>query len=218
VQQPALSTAATALPLLTYGEPACPDIAFLSPSARDAILGAALGPLRRAGAGWYARDKARPFRSAIVRGLIARKLLFSPEYQTARLTKRGRWLARTICSAIAGDTLRNLTGGQQAMPRRKLTEGCLHAMRTLLAGAGPLDIHNRTVASNLRIVERVFPEYVSITPAPAAERGPGCPLFAAALTARGRAFLTPRKLRYAAFAEPHRRFPLAHNMPQLGSV
>jgi hypothetical protein len=80
------------------------------------------------------------------------------------------------------------------MPHRRLTEGCLFALRALAEGAGtPIDIYNRTVASNLRVVERVYPEFVRIVP-----RASGCGAwFGAAITDRGLAFITPRKLRHA---------------------
>jgi hypothetical protein len=71
----------------------------------------------------------------------------------------------------------------------------LYALRQIAEGAGtPIEIHNRTVASNLRVVERVFPEFVRIVPRSA----PGCgAMFAAILTVRGLDFITPRKVRNA---------------------
>jgi hypothetical protein len=71
----------------------------------------------------------------------------------------------------------------------------LFALRALVEGAGePIEIHNRTVASNLRVIERVFPEFVRIVPRAS---GCGASLFGAAITDRGLAFITPRKMRHA---------------------
>lgn len=82
------------------------------------------------------------------------------------------------------------------MPHRRLTEGCLFALRSLIASdPAPIDVYNRTVAGNLRVVERVFPELIQIVPPPACDHIGARPLFGAILTARGRDFITPRKLR-----------------------
>ena len=84
------------------------------------------------------------------------------------------------------------------MSRRRLTEGCLHALRILAPDPSALHpIYNRTVALNLRVVETVFPEYVRIVPMPV--RGPNGerPHFAAMITASGLAHVTPRKTRKA---------------------
>ena len=95
----------TPLPLLARGEPGCDDIDSLTQSAREAILAASLGSLRRCGRGWFGRDKRRPFHRRTIAALIERGLLF-PDLRiapnAARITKRGKWLARTICSEIAG--------------------------------------------------------------------------------------------------------------------
>ena len=80
------------------------------------------------------------------------------------------------------------------MSNRKLTEGCLFALRAIAENGGALDIYNRTVASNLRVVERVFPELIRITPPPACDHIGARPLFGARLTDRGVAFITPRKI------------------------
>jgi hypothetical protein len=70
----------------------------------------------------------------------------------------------------------------------------LHALRQVAAGAGtPIEIYNRTVATNLRVVERLFPEFVRIVP-----RGATCgAVFAALITDRGLDYITPRKARHA---------------------
>lgn len=80
------------------------------------------------------------------------------------------------------------------MSHRRLTEGCLFALRSL-SDAAPTDIYNRTVATNLRVVEHVFPELIRIVPAPACDHIGARPFFGAILTERGRDFITPRKLR-----------------------
>jgi hypothetical protein len=77
---------------------------------------------------------------------------------------------------------------------RRLTEGCLFALRAIAEHGGTLDIYNRTVASNLRVVERVFPELITITPPPACNHTGARPLFGARLTTRGVEFITPRKI------------------------
>lgn len=85
------------------------------------------------------------------------------------------------------------------MSRRRLTEGCLYALRTLAPDPAALHpIYNRTVALNLRVVAAVFPEYVRIVAMPV--RGPNGerPHFAAMITAPGLAHVTPRKSRKAA--------------------
>lgn len=76
------------------------------------------------------------------------------------------------------------------MSHRKLTEGCLMALRGIAAAEAGSDIYNRTAARNLRVVEKVFPEFISIVPAPPG-RGP---IFSARLTERGLAFITPKKI------------------------
>lgn len=100
----------TPLPLLAQGEPGCREIDGLTAAARDTILGACLGSLRRAGRGWYGPDKRRPIHRRTVAALIERGFLFSSDPNTARLTKRGKWLARTICSEIAGTAFATVTG------------------------------------------------------------------------------------------------------------
>jgi hypothetical protein len=78
--------------------------------------------------------------------------------------------------------------------RRKLTEGCRFALRSIAEHGGVLDIYNRTVAGNLRVVEKVFPELIIITPPPACSHVGARPLFGVRLTERGLAFITPRKI------------------------
>lgn len=80
------------------------------------------------------------------------------------------------------------------MANRRLTEACIHAMHEI--SNGPTEIYNRTVATNLRAVERVFPELIRIKP-PSTRSDAARPFFAAELTRRGRDFITPRKLRKA---------------------
>ncbi len=64
------------------------------------------------------------------------------------------------------------------------------ALRGITAAVAGSDIYNRTAARNLRVVEKVFPEFISIVPAP-----PGLgPIFTARLTERGLAFITPKKV------------------------
>ncbi|CAN0424091.1 unnamed protein product, partial [Phaeothamnion confervicola] len=93
-----LSTAARPAP----GQPIFSRAEKLSQTASEAILAcAALGPLRRAGRGWYAPDKARPFHQTVVAALIKRRLLIVSRGRTAFLTLRGLWLARTMGSAAA---------------------------------------------------------------------------------------------------------------------
>ncbi len=78
------------------------------------------------------------------------------------------------------------------MSHRKLTEGCLFAMRSI---ADDSIVFNRTVASNLLVVRDIFPEFITITPPGTAhDRGMARPFFVATLTARGLAHITPRKL------------------------
>lgn len=98
-----IAEVSTPLPLLGKGEPACHHVPYLTSIARETILAASLGPLRRAGRGWYGPDKRLPIHRRTVQALIAARLLYSPDPNTARITNRGRWCARTICSAIAGD-------------------------------------------------------------------------------------------------------------------
>lgn len=78
------------------------------------------------------------------------------------------------------------------MSHRRLTEGCLFALRSLRDE--PIAVYNRTVASNLRVVARVFPELIRITPHRAHDQIGARPFFDATLTERGRAFITPRKV------------------------
>lgn len=104
-----IAEVSTSLPLLAKGEPGCDAIDTITETARAAILAACMGSLRRAGFGWYGPDKRRPFHRRTVRALIKRRLLCSPDPNTARLTKRGRWLARTICSEIAGHAFATVT-------------------------------------------------------------------------------------------------------------
>lgn len=80
------------------------------------------------------------------------------------------------------------------MSHRKLTEGCLFALRAIAEAGGALDVYNRTVASNLRVVEHVYPELIRITPAPACDHVGARPFFGAILTARGFDFVTPHKV------------------------
>lgn len=102
----------TPLPLLAQGEPACSDAKFLTPSARDAILTAAThGRLQRCGLGWFAADKRRPFHRKSIAALIERGVLYR-QHNTARLTKRGHWFARTLCSEIAGAAFTTATEGE----------------------------------------------------------------------------------------------------------
>jgi hypothetical protein len=100
----------TALPRLAKGEPGCPDITRLSDHARDVLLSAARGSLRRAGLSWYGPDKTRPFLRTVVHALIRRGHLSRVTLNHTRITTRGRWLARTICSQGAGDTFHTITG------------------------------------------------------------------------------------------------------------
>lgn len=83
------------------------------------------------------------------------------------------------------------------MSHRRLTEGCLFALRALAESNAPTDIYNRVVATNLRVVERVFPELIRIVPAAPCDHIGARPVFGAILTARGRDFIIPRKLRKA---------------------
>lgn len=80
------------------------------------------------------------------------------------------------------------------MSHRRLTEGCLFALRSIAAEPDGIDIYNRTVAANLRVVERYFPEYILIVPPPRCEHVGARPLFGARLTDRGLAFITPHKI------------------------
>lgn len=103
----------TALPLLAPGEPSSPDAGDLPLIAQAIILSAAGGTLRRCGTGWYGPDKQRPFPMLAVRGLIARGLLFRCSRNAARLTPtRGRWLARSLCSAIAANSFATVAEGE----------------------------------------------------------------------------------------------------------
>jgi hypothetical protein len=80
------------------------------------------------------------------------------------------------------------------MPHRRLTEGCLSALRSVAAEPDGIDIYNHTVAANLRVVEKFFPEFIQITPPPYCHHVGARPLFGARVTARGLAFITPRKM------------------------
>jgi hypothetical protein len=53
------------------------------------------------------------------------------------------------------------------------------------------DVYNRVVAANLRVVEKFFPEFITIQPRTHCGQGP---LFAATLTSRGLEFITPKKV------------------------
>lgn len=98
-----LANLSTSAPTLAPGEPGCPDIARLGPTLRRAILSATLGPsLRRAGIRWYGPDKSETIKRVTLRGLAKRGLLFFPDPNTARATKRGHWCARTLRTEIAG--------------------------------------------------------------------------------------------------------------------
>lgn len=92
----------TPAPRLAIGEPACSDLRALGANARAAILSAHLGTLRRAGSHWYGPNKRAPIPGHAIRALIARRLLYSPDHNTARITKRGQWCARTLGSEIDG--------------------------------------------------------------------------------------------------------------------
>jgi hypothetical protein len=91
-----------AAPLLAPGEPGCNDLVHLTAGTRRALLSASAGSLRRAGAGWYGPDKREPIHVVTIRALLKRGLLFMPHAQSARLTKRGHWCARTLRTEIAG--------------------------------------------------------------------------------------------------------------------
>lgn len=80
------------------------------------------------------------------------------------------------------------------MPHRKLTEGCLFALRSVAAEPDGIDIYNHIVAANLRVVEKFFPEFVLITPPPRCDHVGARPLFGARITPRGLAFVTPHKV------------------------
>jgi hypothetical protein len=99
----------TPLPLLAPGEPPSPDLNGLTAGARRALLSASLGTIRRAGYGWYGPDKREPFHRVTLRALQKRGLTFSPDPNTLRLTKRGKWCARTLCSEIAGTPFATVT-------------------------------------------------------------------------------------------------------------
>jgi hypothetical protein len=93
----------TPLPTLAPGEPGCPDLGGLGPSLRLALLSATLGPsLRRAGIRWYGPDKRGTIKRVTLQGLARRGLLFFPDPNTARATRRGHWCARTLRTEIAG--------------------------------------------------------------------------------------------------------------------
>lgn len=97
-----LPNISTALPTLAPGEPGCSDARALPSVARQALLSAASGTLRRCGSGWYGPDKGRPFPHSTIRTLIKRNLMFCASPNAARLTRRGHWGARTLCTEIAG--------------------------------------------------------------------------------------------------------------------
>ncbi|MDB5656665.1 MAG: hypothetical protein JWQ94_4278 [Tardiphaga sp.] len=80
------------------------------------------------------------------------------------------------------------------MSHRRLTEGCLFALRSVAAEPDGIDIYNHIVAANLRVVEKFFPEFITITPPPRCDRIGARPLFGARLTPRGIAFITPHKI------------------------
>lgn len=75
------------------------------------------------------------------------------------------------------------------MSHRKLTEGCTVSMRT---AARSSVIRKSVDAANLRVVARLFPEFIVITFPTPTERAQGV-LMTATLTARGLAHITPRK-------------------------
>jgi hypothetical protein len=184
---------------LAPGEMPFPKIDKMAAISRAVILSASLGTLRRAGSHWYGPEKSAPFPARSVKALAAARLLYSADPNTARLTQRGRWCARTLCSAIEAPLVPNQETGGIPMAHRRLTEACIHALHEI--SHGPTAIHNRIVATNLRAIERVYPELIRINPAPAQRsQAIARPYFCAELTARGRAFITPRKLRKAAEA------------------
>jgi hypothetical protein len=80
------------------------------------------------------------------------------------------------------------------MSHRRLTEGCRFALQSL-ADEPLVNVYNRTVASNLRVIERVYPELIRIVPPPACDHIGARPFFGAMLTERGRNYITPRKAR-----------------------
>jgi hypothetical protein len=92
----------TPQPTLAPGEPGCPDIVGLTAGARRALLSASLGSLRPGGSGWFGPDKMHPINRVAIRALLRRRLLFFSSPDTARLTKRGHWCARTLRTEIAG--------------------------------------------------------------------------------------------------------------------
>ncbi|UZE51094.1 hypothetical protein ONR75_11035 [Rhodopseudomonas sp. P2A-2r] len=82
------------------------------------------------------------------------------------------------------------------MSHRRLTERCLFALRSVVAEPNGIDIYNHTVATNLRVVEKFFPELIRITPPPHCDHVGARPLFAARVTARGFALITPHKVKH----------------------
>jgi hypothetical protein len=98
-----LSHMSTSLPLLAPGEPGCCDLAGITAGARRALLSVARGSLRRAGHGWYGPDKSEPIHRVTVSALVKRGLIYFSDPNLARITKRGKWCARTLCSEIAGE-------------------------------------------------------------------------------------------------------------------
>jgi len=97
-----LAHISTPLPMLAPGEPGCPDLCHLTAGTRRALLSASTGSLRRGGSGWFGPDKSEPINAVTIRALMKRGLLFMQHHHMARLTKRGQWCARTLCTEIAG--------------------------------------------------------------------------------------------------------------------
>ncbi|WP_316234996.1 MULTISPECIES: hypothetical protein [unclassified Bradyrhizobium] len=159
------------------------------------MLSASLGTLRRAGSHWYGPEKSAPFPASAVRALLTSQLLYSSDPNTARITTRGRWCARTINSGLLANSVSLSPEEETTMANRKLTEACIFALHEI--SHGPTEIYNRTVANNLRAVARVFPELIELSEAPYRNQIGAQPYLCATLTARGRDFITPRKLRKA---------------------
>lgn len=192
-----LHNLAALLPPLAPGEAPCRGAATLGPTNRTVILSASLGALRRAGAHWYGPEKSAPFPARAIKTLLAARLLYAPTPNVVRITLRGKWCARTLCSAIQDQSVHPAIikpeETKTAMAHRRLTEACIHALHEI--SNGPTAIYNRTIATNLRAVERAFPEFIRIKAQPSRDQAGARPYFAAELTARGRDYITPRKLR-----------------------
>jgi hypothetical protein len=93
-----------AFPLLAPAERPAPIETLTAPQLH-VILAATRAPLKRTGRAWHTAERDRPIDPRTVRALIRCNLVFQLHDTQARLTARGLWFSRTICSALAATNL-----------------------------------------------------------------------------------------------------------------